>query len=844
MWVVLAALAWPAAGGEVEALRGAVDDLAAAFGGRYPRAAEFRQRLEKAAAGLAVPEERASAPAALVALRREALIANPLVSGQPLLFVTRRQYRPDHHNTATFFPAARHEFNDGAFSPGGALKVLDLAGTGPARVLLEMPRGVIRDPEVDFDGRRVVFSMRQSPEDSYHIYEMNLDGTGLHQLTRASDVDDLDPLYLPDGGIVFSSTREPKYCMCNRHIMANLFRMDGDGANINQIGKSTLFEGHSSLLPDGRILYDRWEYVDRNFGDAQGLWAVNPDGTGHAVYWGNNTASPGGVIDGRAIPGTELVMCVFGSCHDRPWGALAIVDRRLGLDGRAPVVRTWPAEAADWVRQSGWEIFDTFTKTKLKFEDPYPLSDKYFLCSRMTGKGDEMGVFLVDVFGNEVLLHAEAPGCFDPMPAGPRTRPPVIPSRRDFEGRPGVFYVQDVYQGAHMAGVARGAVKQLRVVETPEKRFWTHAVWGGQGIEGPAMNWHDFSSKRILGTVPVEADGSARFEVPADRFVYFQLLDADGMMVQSMRSGVIVHSGEQAACAGCHDERRAAPPGKPKRALALERPPSRLDGWRGSAREFNYLTEVQPVFDRHCLGCHDFGKSAVKTVNLAGDRDLVFNVSYNELWRRKLVQVPGAGPAEIQKAYSWGSHASKLAKTMQARVKSGSLTQEEFERVAAWIDLNAPYYPSYASAHPDNLAGRSPLDNGQLERLEKLTGVPLRQQASHGGNRGPQVCFERPALSPCLTIFTNRSGTNYLAALAIIDAGRTALERSPEADKPGFEPCAMDQWREAKYVERQQAEKERREAIRSGGKVYDAPSVALTSKPALSPKPSGPSAPK
>ena len=215
----------------------------------------------------------------LAQLRHEALLANPLVSGQPILFVVRQQYRPDHHNTATFFPSAAHEYNDGTFTPGGALKVIDFARAATVRTLLELPEGVVRDPEVYFDGRKLVFSMRTNTADSYHIYEINADGTGLRQLTFAPDVDDLDPLYLPDGGIVFSSTREPKYCMCNRHIMANLFRMDADGANIHQIGKSTLFEGHGSLMPDGRILYDRWEYVDRNFGDAQALWTVNPDGT-------------------------------------------------------------------------------------------------------------------------------------------------------------------------------------------------------------------------------------------------------------------------------------------------------------------------------------------------------------------------------------------------------------------------------------------------------------------------------------------------------------------------------------------------------------------------------------
>ena len=312
------------------------------------------------------------------------------------------------------------------------MKCIDFSRSGEVKTLLQTAEGVIRDPEVFFDGSRIVFSMRKNVADSYHIYEINADGSGLRQLTFAKDVDDLDPLYLPDGSIVFSSTREPKYCMCNRHIMANLFRMDADGANIHQIGKSTLWEGHGSLMPDGRILYDRWEYVDRNFGDAQALWTVNPDGTSHAVYWGNNTASPGAVIDGRIIPGTERAICVFGSCHDRPWGALAIVDRSIGLDGVQPVVRTWPPEATNLVRQSGWQIFDTFTAVKLKYQNPFPLGEKHFLCSRMTGKGEQMGIYLLDLFGNEVLLHAEAPGCFDPMPLGPRSASAGDTTRRDY----------------------------------------------------------------------------------------------------------------------------------------------------------------------------------------------------------------------------------------------------------------------------------------------------------------------------------------------------------------------------------------------------------------------------
>ncbi|MBM3891039.1 MAG: hypothetical protein FJ388_18150, partial [Verrucomicrobia bacterium] len=417
--------------GEPATLRAAIGDLTATFGARYGGSAEYLARLSEIEQQLRATDVGALARARsdFAALQREALIANPLVSGQPILFVARQQYTRGHHNTETFFPAAQHEYNTGKFTPGGAMKVIDLLRGGAVRTLVDLLDGVVRDPEVHFSGRKIVFSMRKNAADSYHIYEINSDGSGLRQLTFAKDVDDLDPLYLADGSIAFSSTREPKYCMCNRHIMANLYRMEADGANIHQIGKSTLFEGHGALLPDGRILYDRWEYVDRNFGDAQGLWTVNPDGTGVAVYWGNNTGSPGGVLDARPIPGTGRVVCTFTSCHDRPWGAIAIVDRALGLDGPSAVVRTWPADAKRLVNIKGG--FDDFLAVHPKYEDPYPLSDKYFLCSRMTGHGEEMGIYLLDVFGNEILLHVEkdpsrptphAPrptsilGCYDPMP--------------------------------------------------------------------------------------------------------------------------------------------------------------------------------------------------------------------------------------------------------------------------------------------------------------------------------------------------------------------------------------------------------------------------------------------
>ena len=838
--VLLCSTTWAAAfsgvpgPAECFALRAAVEDLSASFPGQYPHGTEFLETLAALEPRLSAATPAQADVDGFNQLRREALMANPLVSGRPILFVSRHQYKPDHHNTETMFQTG--EINTASFEGGAALKTIDFANGGEVKTLLETHAGSLRDPEVHFDGGKIVFSMRNSIDDDYHICEINADGTGLRALTSAKGVTDIDPLYLPDDSIIFSSSREPKYCMCNRHIMCNLFHMDGDGANINQIGKSTLFEGQASLMPDGRVIYYRWEYIDRNFGDAQGLWTVFPDGTGHAVYWGNNTQSPGAVLNARAIPGTEQVLCVFSSCHDRPWGALAIIDRRLGVDGAeggkrsASVLRTWPAEAINKVRQADENtyLFDDFKEVMPKYEDPFPLSDKYFLCSRMIGAGEVMGIYLVDLFGNEILLHAEgtdeaAMGCFDPMPLAPTPRPPVIPARREFNNREGYFYIADVYRGTHMQGVARGAVKSLRVVESPEKRFWNTPPWEGQGQEAPAMNWHDFSNKRILGTVPVAEDGSAYFAVPSDTYVYFQLLDEKGMMIQSMRSGTIVQAGETQGCVGCHEERRsAAPLAGAAMPAALRRPPDTLSGWHGPARMFSYLQEVQPVFDRNCMGCHDYGKKAARKLNLAGDRDLAFNTSYTELWRKKIITAVGAGPAQIQQAYAWGSHASRLAQVLLQPHNGVTLSPEDFDRIVTWIDINAPYYPDYASAYPDNLAGRSPLDGVQTARLTALVGVHFADRMGFNKDQGPQVSFDRPAMSPCLADLKTKNWDGYQEALEIIRKGAETLKNAPRGeDLEGFAACPVDQRRQQKYAERQAAEARNREAIVKGTKVYD-----------------------
>ena len=813
-------------------LQHAVEDLIETFGPRYKGGSEFLASVKALGTRVegASPEQFDALRADFEALRREALLANPLVGGQPLLFMVRPQYKPDHHNTATIFQ--NDEINENSFRGGAAMKTIHFGEGGATTTLLDVPEGIARDPEVSFDARRILLSMRQSKADDYHIYEMSADGSGLRQVTFGAGLSDIDPFYMPNGQIGFTSTREPKYCQCNRHIMGNLFVMEADGANIRQIGRNALFEGHGIVLPDGRILYDRWEYVDRHFGPSFGLWTTYPDGTNHVLYYGNNAWAPGGIIDARIVPGTQRVVATFTSCHDRPWGAIGIIDRRLGMDGTRPVVHSWPADITAYLNTDGYPGIDVFKKLHPKYEDPYPLSDKYFLCSRAV-EGEEMALFLIDVFGNELLLHREAPGCYDPMPIAPRPRPPVIPARVRLGQEAGYFYVQDVYRGGGMENVPRGTIRFIRVVEAPPKLFWTHTNWNVDATQAPAMNWNLTNNKRILGDARVEPDGSAYFAVPADTFVFFQALDGNRMMVQSMRSGTVVRPGETQGCIGCHEHRLSAVPNR-RQPQATRRPPSDLEPWYGPPRPFNYLTEVQPVFDALCVECHDYGSEAGAKLNLSGDLGLVFNTSYCDLrgkspvrWHpdppdapKPLVKAVDDGPPQVLPPYAWGSHRSRLVDALRDGHSGQKLDRESFDRIVTWIDMNAVYYGRYASAYPDHAFGRSPLDDAQLERLRELTGINVGDQKLE--MQGSQVNFTRPELSPCLRDLEDQNDPKYKEALAIIEAGKEQLEKVPRADMPGFELVSdIEVKQQNKYNARDAAETRVREAIVRGERIYE-----------------------
>lgn len=776
------------------------------------------------------------------------------LADKSIVCVLRAQYPVDHHNTANIFQ--RGEINQNSWhklAKGGSrlFKIdFDAEGNPSQTILLELPKGIIRDVEASYDASHILFSMRKSFEDSYHIYEMDLQSRKIKQLTRLAEVSDIDPIYLPDGDIAFASTRAAKYCGCNRHIMCNLYKMSPDGANITQIGNSIEFEGTPSITRDGKILYTRWEYVDRNFSGAQGLWTCNPDGTRHALYWGQETKNP--ALNGIQIPNSNKVAAILSSCHDIAWGALAIIDKNIGVEGEKSVVKIFPESARKLIDKPGDKYADSMKAVKIKYEDPEPISEKFILSSRQASeKSQTMNLYLTDIeSGTDVLVgkSTEGMGLFDAKLLARRTPPMTAAPQRSYDtSEKALAYVSDVYEGTHLKGVKRGDIKYLRIVENPPKLYWSGGYWENEGSQAPAMNYDDYDDKIILGTVPVESDGSAYFEVPAEKFIYLQALDANGDMLQTMRSGMSILPGEIASCAGCHESRAAPPPASLRHSLALKRKPSKIKpvpaGATGS--EFSYIKNIQPILDKHCVKCHDFGGKGSEKIVLCGDRGLVFNQSYLQLHSKKAISAIGAGPDAVVEANTWGAKHSKIVRMIRNGHSGVKMPESEFAVLRAWIDLNAPYYSTEDSAYPQNPSGRSPLAFAEIQRIFELAAPEaekigyskkeiLEQKAPFGvwkNNviknriaarlyRFEIVSFDRPEMSPILKAIPKGTPA-YGEALEIIRQGARRLDSKPRADMESFASSEDAKTKNKRAAALRRLEESARKAIENGEKFFD-----------------------
>ncbi len=660
----------------------------AAVAGRKERAALFFDaRMAKRALFLCEP--------ALAALER-------------ILFVKRHPYEPSHNYSVIF---------DAAGGPGGGVCTLEIPridgrlapGSAALKVLFDAGAGIARDPVTTFDARSIYFGYRKTKSDYFHLMSMRADGGSPVSLTDGP-FHDYFPCPLPDGGLAFISTRCKARFLCWRPQAFVLFRMDADGGNVRPLSHANLSEWTPALMRDGRLLWMRSEYLDKGADFGHTLWAIRPDGAFPDLVFGNDTLNC--YANGREVPGTDEILCTLVSHGGDLNGPLALVDPAKGRFNPAAITSITPDSPAQYHM--------TWARERC-FRDPYPIDRDFYLCSH--APADKFGLYVVDRYGNRELLYLDpAIGSMSPSPLRPAAPPPVIPAAIAADApAQGRFFVRDVYRGLSPA-VSRGSVKYLRVCEEvrsdleqlPNGEYrcdheafedWyaspTHKVRGPYG-------WTSYVAKAVVGTAPVQEDGSAHFMAPAGKVLYFQALDADMNELQRMRSVVQLQPGEQRGCVGCHEDRATAPPAGHSFPRALTRPPDELTPPPWGAGAFSYERVVQPVWNARCVSCHAPG--AESSIDLTGTPDAEgVPASYRTLIERGLVHhFDFAWGCEHRKAapLTFGTVKSKLWEVLNAGHKDVKLAREDMERVKCWIDLNCPLWPDYVF-RPARLASRA-----------------------------------------------------------------------------------------------------------------------------------------
>jgi hypothetical protein len=628
-----------------------------------------------------------------------------------IVFAARRVV--DEHWYANFGYYAASSTNpyfrtDKLYRDGARLYRLNLASKRLI-TLLDDPLGGIRDPQVHYDGSRILFAYRKGGTENYHLYEINCDGSGLRQLSDGP-FDDIEPSYLPDGGIVFVSSRAKRWVNCWTTPVAVLHRCDGDGRNIRDISSNNEHDNTPWPLPDGRILYTRWEYVDRSQTNYHHLWTANPDGTGQTVYFGN--LHPGVVmIDAKPIPGSDKIVASFSPGHGQTEhaGWIAVVDRKAGPDAQRFAKRITSGE---------------------DFRDPWALSEGCFLAAEggsivmVNGSGSVLELFRLppDDIKAGLLAH-------EPRPIMPREREQVIPPRTNASEVTGRFVLANVYQGRNMAGVKPGEIKKLLVLETlPKPINFTG------GME-PLSYGGTFTLERILGTVPVETDGSACFDAPALRSLFFVALDENDIAVKRMQSFTTLMPGETTGCAGCHEHRVQSPAGNGRnRPLALARPASRIAPISDVPDVLDFPRDVQPILDRRCLQCHDCDNREAGVV-LSGDRGPHYSLSYFTLTARAQV-ADGRNLAQSNYApRTLGSGGSPFMAMLEPSHHDVKLSPLEKKTVRLWIEIGAPYPGTYAALGSGMIGG---YDQNTLDRSAETW--PATQAAAEAIRRRCASC--------------------------------------------------------------------------------------------------------
>ena len=689
----------------IDAMRLAIKDLTATFKDRYPKGAEYLKRLEKIVATPA-SEDRTKA---LVALRGEALLANPLLDFDKLLLIRRKGNlgMPANWCSNSSIRKTGYDNDIAVLSP--------VAPNGKLTTLFKpKAKEYVGEIDLHFNADKMLFSMpSEGGRGAWQVHEIKADGTGLRQVspTRKNEsyTNNYDACYLPNGGIIYTSTAPHVAVPCVRGSApaAMLFRMKADGTGIRQLCFDQEHSWHPAVRQDGTILYSRWEYADLPHSNSRMMFTMNPDGTNQRAYYGSGSFWPNSIFYARPIPGHSTMFVGVITGHHAParMGELIVFDPARGTQEADGVVQRIPGHGLkveplirDGLTGGSWP----------KFLTPYPLSEKYYLVSMNPGGRSNWGLYLVDTFDN-MLLIKEDPGyaMLEPVPFRKTPMPRIAPDRVDPSRKDAIVMISNIYYGPGLAGVPKGEVRKLRLYTYTFGYGGVGGLYGSIGMDGP------WDMRRTLGTVPVEPDGSASFVVPANTPIAVQPLDSEGKSMQIMRSWFTAMPGETLACLGCHENANDAPPaGIP---IAARKAPAEITPWRGEARNYEFSREVQPVLDKFCVGCHngkkrDDGKNPpdlrgtemIKgwTTKMAGNTGRgtggKFSVAYGTLHR--YVRRPGIeSPMPMMTPMEFHADTTELVQMLIKGHNNVKLDEEAWDRLITWIDFNAPYHGRWST---------------------------------------------------------------------------------------------------------------------------------------------------
>ena len=704
-----------------------------------------------------------------------------------IIFVKRKPYSSDHYYT---------DINNGTsgdrFLADNGVYVYNVRTQQerPVVTAAKMPggKGFIGFISLSFDARKVIFDFRENPGSGFRIWEVNVDGSGLRQVLlppadeaekvarwrKGWHTDDIHPCYLQDGRIIFSSTRSEHTVLCggSAHLVApTLHSMDADGGNIEQLTKSPVSEFCPVVLDDGRVMYHRWEYIDKGARVSKTIWSMNPDGTMPQELYGVSDDTTTVYMYPQAIPGDVHRLVCVGTCHYPQGGclgAIMLIDLQRGLRVRGP-----DPDEADYVKwdrryavtnitphvfierrtEPGWYflakdgkyVHDRDGRSGHLYTHPYPVSETEFLVSYKVNPADHYknvaaaySLYLIDAEGNHRLVHKDDKlSCWHPTPLVARKVPPKVYSSRDpayAADNEALCIVTNVYEG--MEGVEPGEVKWLRINEAIPRYWDTGRRWGSATS---SSSWKAALWPRVQwGVVPVEKDGSAHFKVPADRSIFFQALDENFREIQRERTYVNYQPGEVRSCVGCHGRAsRAMHPISTRTPIALNRAPSTPEpqpcdlvenGGDGLAQQvIHYPTDIQPIFDAKCVSCHG-NDNPDGGLKLTGDVTVYYNTSYEELAKKQL-----AGPiipeftsflqgdqgnynGSFLRPKSLGSYKSVMIDLLRdsAHAKnakddhSGMLTEMELMILSRWADTNYQFYGTYYGRHHSHWVNADP----------------------------------------------------------------------------------------------------------------------------------------